>query len=68
MGDRRGAYRVWCGNVRERDHLEDLSIGGMLIVKWILRNRRGDVEWIDVARDKDRWCAVVNAGMNLQVL
>ena len=52
MGDRRGAYRVWCGNVRERDHLEDLSIGGMLIVKWILRNRRGDVEWIDVARDK----------------
>ena len=48
--------------------MEDLGICGMLIVRWILRNRRGDVEWIDVAHDKDRWCALVNAGMNLQVL
>jgi hypothetical protein len=67
LGDRRGAYRVWCGNVREGDHVEDLGIGGMLIVKWILRSRRGDAEWIDVAHDKDRWCALVTAGMNLQV-
>jgi len=44
MGDRRIAYRVWCGNVRERDRLEDLRIDGMLKVKWILRNRRGDVD------------------------
>jgi hypothetical protein len=65
MGDMRGAYRVWCGNVRERDHFEDLGIGGMLIVKWVLTNRRGDVEWIDVAYDEDMWCSMVNAGMNL---
>jgi hypothetical protein len=28
MGDRRGAYRVLWGNMRERDHLEDLGVGG----------------------------------------
>ena len=28
MGDRRGAYRVFVGDLRERDHLEDLDIGG----------------------------------------
>ena len=38
----------------EKEHLENLDIDGMLIVKWILRNRRWDVEWIDVAHDKDR--------------
>jgi hypothetical protein len=28
----------------------------------------GDVEWIQLARDRDRWRAVVNAVMNLLVL
>ena len=28
---------------------------------------RGDMDWIDVARDMDRWRAVVNALMNLLV-
>ena len=27
----------------------------------------GDMDWIDLARDKDRWQAVVNAVMNLRV-
>ena len=39
-----------------KNHLEDLGIDGMLILKWILRKRRGDLEWIDVAHDRDR-CA-----------
>ena len=67
MGDRRVACRVGYGNVRERDHLEDVGIDGMLIVKCFLRNRRGDLEWIGVAHDRDRWCALVNAEMNIQV-
>jgi hypothetical protein len=28
----------------------------------------GDVDWIRVAQDKDRWRAVVNEVMNLRVL
>jgi hypothetical protein len=28
----------------------------------------GGVEWIRLARDRDRWRAVVNAVMNLRVL
>jgi hypothetical protein len=27
----------------------------------------GDVDWIDMAQDRDRWRALVNAVMNLQV-
>jgi len=29
--------RVWCGNLRERDHLEDASLDGRIILKWIFR-------------------------------
>jgi hypothetical protein len=27
----------------------------------------GSMNWIDLAHDRDRWRAVVNAGMNFQV-
>jgi hypothetical protein len=27
----------------------------------------GDMDWLDMARDRDRWRAVVNAVMNLLV-
>jgi hypothetical protein len=28
---------VWCGNLRERDHLEDLGVEGRIILRWIFR-------------------------------
>jgi hypothetical protein len=28
----------------------------------------GDMDWIDLAQDRDRWCALMNTVMNLQVL
>ena len=34
MEERRGVYRVWWGDVMERDHLEELGIDGR-ILKWI---------------------------------
>jgi hypothetical protein len=35
MGERRGAYRVLVGNLREIDHLEDPGLDGRIILKWI---------------------------------
>jgi hypothetical protein len=37
MGEGRNAHRVLVGKLRERDHWEDLGIGGKLILKWILK-------------------------------
>jgi hypothetical protein len=36
IGDKRGAAGFWWGNLREGDHLEDLSLDGRIILKWIL--------------------------------
>jgi hypothetical protein len=37
MGERRGIYRVWWGNLRERDHLEDSGIDRTILLRWIFR-------------------------------
>ena len=35
--ERRSAYRVLVGNLREKEHLEDVGIDGKIILKWILK-------------------------------
>jgi hypothetical protein len=49
----------WWGNPRKRDHLEDPGLNGTVIKR---RNFRmyGDMFWIDLAQDRDRWWALVN--------
>jgi len=37
MGERRGVYRVLVGKPEEGDHLEDPSIDGRMIRRWIFR-------------------------------
>jgi hypothetical protein len=33
MGDRRGTYSFWWGDLNERDHLEDIGVDGNIILK-----------------------------------
>jgi hypothetical protein len=65
----RGEVRTgfWWGNVRERDHLEDRGVNRRIILRWILRKWVGGMDWIDLAQDRGRWRAVVNAVMKLRV-
>jgi hypothetical protein len=51
--------RFWWGNLRERDRLVDPSVDRRIILKWIFRKWDWDMDWIDLARDRDRWRAVV---------
>jgi hypothetical protein len=66
VGETRGACRVLVGNLREGDHLEDPDVNGRIILKWIFERLGGGIDWIDLAQDRDRWRAVVNAVMNLR--
>jgi len=73
MGGACSAYRgevytgFWWGNLKKRDHLGGLGIGGGIILKWIQEVECGGMDWIDLAQDKDRWRALVNAAMNIRV-
>jgi hypothetical protein len=56
------------GNLRERGHLEDPSIDWIIILNGSSGSGmvRG-MDWIDLAEDRDRWQALVNAVMNLWI-
>jgi hypothetical protein len=48
--------------------LEDTDIDSGIILKWIFQKWDGvGLDRIDVAQDRGRWRAVVNAVMNLRV-
>jgi hypothetical protein len=51
----------WCGNRKERDHLEDLGIDGRIILIYILRKWEGDVCELDLSDSgTGQWQAVLN--------
>ena len=56
----------WLGDLRERDHLENLRVDGRITLKWIFTKWDEGIEWIDLAQDEDRWWPV-NTVMNLRV-
>jgi hypothetical protein len=36
MGEMRNAYKLMVGNLKGRDHSEDLGVVGKIILEWIL--------------------------------
>jgi hypothetical protein len=44
--------------------LGDPGVDGRIILKWIFRTWNWGMEWIELAQDRDRWRALVNAVMN----
>jgi hypothetical protein len=64
---RKEAFReFWWGNLREKDQLEDPGADGRIILRWIFRKLDVGMDWIELAWDKDRWRALLNALMNLR--
>jgi hypothetical protein len=46
--------------------LKDVVVDGSIILKWILKKRDEELDWIDLAQHRDRLQALVNAVMNLR--
>ena len=47
MGERRGACRFWCGNLREKNDLEDLGVDEGIMLKWIFKKWNEGMDWLD---------------------
>jgi hypothetical protein len=64
MGEKRNAYRLLVGKRplgRPRHRCVDNITMNLGEVGW------GDVDWIVLAKDRNRWRAVVNSVLNLRV-
>jgi hypothetical protein len=68
MGEKRNAYRLLVGKPERKRPL------GRPRSRWVdnikmdlLEIGSGGVDWIGLAQDRDKWRALVNAVMNLQV-
>lgn len=60
MEEGRGAYRIWWGDIREREHLVDLDVDGENNIDMDFKNVWSGRAWIDLAQDwtgQDRWHA-----------
>jgi hypothetical protein len=64
MGERRSAYRVLVGKPERRRQ----GVVGWIMLKLIFMKRDGDMDWINLARDRARYFYPVNAAMHLRVL
>jgi len=68
MGEERGVYRVLVGKPEGKRMLGRPRYRWEDDIKMDLQEVGcGGIDWIELAQDKDRWWALVNAVMNLWV-
>jgi len=68
MGEGRGVYKVLVGKSEGKRPLGRPRRKWEDNIKMDLQEVGcGGMEWIEVAQDRDRWRALVNAVMNLQI-
>jgi hypothetical protein len=66
-GEKRGAYRILVGRPERRRPLGRPRHRWEDNIRMDLQEVGYDLNWIELAQDRDRWRALVNAAMNLQV-
>jgi hypothetical protein len=67
-GERRGIYRVLVGKPEGKRLLGKPRLRWEDDIKMDFQKvGYGGMDWIDLARDRDRWWTVVNSAMNLRV-
>ena len=57
----------WWGNLSEREQLEDLGVKGRIILNMVFKKQNGGMECTDLALERETWCALMKAVMNLRV-
>ena len=68
MGERRGVYRVLVGKPEGKRPLGGPRLRWEDNIKMDLQEVRcGGMDWIELAQDRNRWRALVNAVMNLRI-
>jgi hypothetical protein len=58
---------LWWGNLRDRDHWGDPDVDGRIILMDLQEVGGGYGDWMELAQDRDRGRALVNAVMNFWV-
>jgi len=54
------------GSLKEGDHLQEPGVDGREIKMDLQEVGCGGIDWIELAQDRNRWRAFVNAIMNLR--